>query len=118
MRTIQSIKVITTKWNKNVYVNFDNSTFGTWTKNLETKKITVAHLTTEELAEAKRLALVETKPGVSKWQDYRRPTTVHNVSVSNRPLRDVEGAADNAEITNAEATQINRNQPNEPEVYG
>lgn len=62
MRTIESIR----KAGQTVYVNFDNGTFGTRT--LQDGTWTNCKLSTEELSEARRLALRD-----GKWTSYRAP---------------------------------------------
>ena len=70
MRVIKSIQVDRQRDTTTVYVKFESParTFGTWTKRAGEWK--AAGLADEELTEAKRLALVETQPGVKQWQDW------------------------------------------------
>lgn len=109
MRTITNIKVIANKYGKTVYVDFDNGYFGTWYKDAQTKRIAVKGLSDEELAEAKRLAMVD-----RRWQNWRRPC----VATGAIDYRRSDSEEDNAPITPDEMEMIRRNQPGESEMFG
>jgi hypothetical protein len=68
MRTIHSVKVLVNKYSTTVYVNFDNGQSGVRSSDAGSGKWTTVGMTTEELAEAKKLALVN-----GKWTNYTAP---------------------------------------------
>lgn len=84
-RQIVSIKVLPTKWNTYVYVNFDDGRFGTHTYDKREQKWIDSGLKAEELAEAKRLAVKD-----RKWTNWRRsPRSVAPAAY----VRDTDGDA-------------------------
>lgn len=78
-RKIQSINTLSNKYEFTVYVNFDNGTYGTHTKNKETGKWFDSGLSADELSEAKKLGLVD-----GKWTNYKAPRKATVVSTSTR----------------------------------
>jgi len=65
-RQITSIRTLSNKYELTVYVDFNNGTYGTHTKNKETGKWFDGGLKAEELTEAKKLALVN-----GKWTNWK-----------------------------------------------
>jgi hypothetical protein len=68
MRGINSVKVMVNKYRTLVYVNFDNGQSGTRESEAGTGKWTTNGLSAEEVAEAKKVALVN-----GKWTNYTAP---------------------------------------------
>jgi hypothetical protein len=68
MRKITSVKVLVNKYRTLVYVNFENGQSGTRETEAGSGKWTTSGLTTEELAEAKKVALVN-----GKWTNWTTP---------------------------------------------
>lgn len=65
-RKINNIKVLKSKYGTTVYIDFDNGYFGT--RHFENGKWSSSGLTDEELAAAKKLAVVD-----GKWQNWKAP---------------------------------------------
>lgn len=101
-RTIKSIKVLTSKYAINVYVNFDNDTYGM--RIFEDSKWRSYKLTDEELAEAKKLALVDKK--WTNWQAPRKATSP--VIRSNRIAEDEPNALLDAPVQAPTETPIDQ----------
>ncbi len=81
MRTIHSVKVLVNKFSTTVYVNFTDGTSGVRSSDAGSGKWTTSGMTAEELAEAKKLALVN-----GKWTNYaapRKPVTRSNYTGRN-----------------------------------
>lgn len=72
-KQIKSIKTVASKFSFTVYVNFSDGTYGCHTK--ENGKWFDGGLTTEQLAEAKKLGLKE-----GKWTNWSAPKTGNQVS--------------------------------------
>ena len=68
MRTVNSVKVLVNKFSTIVYVNFVDGTSGVRSSEAGSGKWTTSGITAEELAEAKKLALVN-----GKWTNYAAP---------------------------------------------
>lgn len=82
-RKIQSINTISNKYEFTVYVNFENGTFGTHTKNIETGKWFDSGLNADELKEAKKVGIVD-----GKWlKSWKAPRQASVVSASNHAVR-------------------------------
>lgn len=96
-KQIKSIKTLNNKREFTVYVNFDNGTYGTHTKNKETGKWFDGGLKAEELTEAKKIALVN-----GKWTNWTRKSH----SATSQPE-----TFENMPVTEKEQELINRNQP-------
>ncbi len=109
-RKIQSIKTMSNKYEYTVYVNFDNGTYGTHTKNKETGKWFDGGLKADELAKAKSLALVD-----GKWTNWTANKN-QRAEFASQP----ETFENMPGITNEENELLRRNSiaRGEPEFFG